>query len=211
MNKLGKTAGRFPPGPAGGWGGGPGPGGQPPPQPPQREPRIPGGRSSPVRPKRVQKQNPLNTGGPSAASRLPSKPSSGERARLAASGRAAGRVGELGEVRPPLAVHALHAVVCGHARGGSEPGHQRDPSARQARLLAPRGPPAAAATPQRQPSRGPLDGRPPAEGSAEGWCARAPGGAEGKARPSPWSGGVMVIICAVNSSSKYLVSVSDVT
>lgn len=54
-------------------------------------------------------------------------------------------------------------------------------------------------------------GRPPAEGSAEGWCARAPGGAEGKARPSPWSGGVMVIICAVNSSSKYLVSVSDVT
>lgn len=27
----------------------------------------------------------------------------------------------------------------------------------------------------------------------------------------PWSGGVIVIICAVNSSSKYLVSVSDVT
>lgn len=27
----------------------------------------------------------------------------------------------------------------------------------------------------------------------------------------PWSGGVMVIIWAVNSSSKYLVSVSDVT
>lgn len=118
MNKLGKTAGRFPPGPAGGWGGGPGPGGQPPPQPPQREPRIPGGRSSPVRPKRVQKQNPLNTGGPSAASRLPSKPSSGERARLAASGRAAGRVGELGEVRPPLAVHALHAVVLVGRRDG---------------------------------------------------------------------------------------------
>jgi len=30
-------------------------------------------------------------------------------------------------------------------------------------------------------------------------------------RTLPWSGGVIVIICAVNSSSKYLVSVSDVT
>ena len=30
-------------------------------------------------------------------------------------------------------------------------------------------------------------------------------------QPSPWSGGVMVIIWAVNSSSKYLVSVSEVT
>lgn len=30
-------------------------------------------------------------------------------------------------------------------------------------------------------------------------------------KPLPWSGGVIVIICAVNSSSKYLVSVSDVT
>ena len=35
-------------------------------------------------------------------------------------------------------------------------------------------------------------------------------GSVGRA-PSPWSGGVMVIIWAVNSSSKYLVSVSDVT
>lgn len=81
------------------------------------------------------------------------------------SGRAAGRVGELWEVGPPLAVHTLHVVVCGQAGDtaqtggwmsgeteagpeGSDPGDPTPPGHRQGD----NSPPTLITTLQRRPS-----------------------------------------------------------
>lgn len=73
------------------------------------------------------------------------------------------------------------------------------------------GPPTHISTPPREPFSSNVDLQASrtlwsGEEGGTGW-----GGSQQGAHPSPWSGGVMVIIWAVNSSSKYLVSVSDVT